>query len=109
MFDRLPRQPLASCSGIKIPGTASVKNSADTIDKTYLEFRVHVYGAKTQQRYQTVCEICEKREGKKRGTPSLIDFHAERDIIEPKDGKIHVEFNFCCYPKDHLLGDNDYL
>ena len=55
------------------------------------------------------CPSCEKREGKKKGIPSLIDFHAERDIIEPKDGKIRIEFTFCCYPKDHRLGDTEYL
>ena len=84
-------------------------NHADPTGKSLLEFRIHLYGATTNQHYETVCQSCEKREGKRKGTPSLIDFHARNDIIEPKDGKIRIGFTFCCYPKDHLLGDSGYL
>jgi len=105
----LPLQPPPGCGGIKIPATASVKNYADTTGKILLVFCIRLYGATTKRRYETVCASCEKREGKKKGTPSLIDFKAESDMVEPKAGKIRVEFVFCCYPKDHQSGDRDYL
>ena len=105
----LPMGSLEGCDGIKIPSTASVKNFADTTGRTLLEFRIRLYGATTKTLYEFVCENCHKREGKRRGIPSLIDFKAEYDIIEPKDGKIRVEFSFCCYPKCHKLGDTEYL
>ena len=109
IIERLPRQPLLECSGIRVPATSSVKNFADTRGKNLLEFCIHLYGATTQRRYETVCSSCEKRVGWKKGTPSLIDFYAEREITDFKDGKVRVEFSFCCYPKDHQFGDDDYL
>jgi hypothetical protein len=66
ILERLPRQPPGGCSGIKIPATASVRNYADATGKTLLEFRIHVYGATSKKRYETVCANCEKREGKRR-------------------------------------------
>lgn len=107
ILDRLPRQPPGGCSGIKVPGTASVRNYAAAIGKPVLEFRIHVYGAASKRRYDTVCASCEKREGKKKGDPSFIDFYAMQDIIEQKDGKVRVDFVFCCYPKCH--NDSGYL
>jgi ankyrin repeat protein len=106
---RLPMESPTRCSGIKILPTGSVKNCAETAGTKLVEFGIRVYGGTTKQRYETVCARCENREGKKKGTPSLIDFHAECDVIEPIDGKVRVEFTFCCDPKDHGLGDNDYL
>lgn len=108
-LNRLPRQLPAGCSGVKIPATVSVKNYANTTGKILLAFSIRVYGATTGRRYETVCLSCEKREGKRKGPPSLIDFYAEREVLEPKDGKVRVEFCFCCYPKDHQLGDDEYL
>ena len=95
--------------GIKVPATASVKNYADTTNKTLLEFCVSLYGATTNRRYDVACESCQKREGKRRGAPNLVDFKAEYDMIEPTDGKIRVEFKFCCYPKCHKQGDMEYM
>lgn len=109
ILERLPRTVPAGYTGIKVPATASVRNSADTTGKTLLEFRIRLYGATTKQRYDVVCASCQKREGKRRGIPGLIDFKTESDMIEPKNGKIRVEFVFCCYPKDHRLGDTGYL
>jgi hypothetical protein len=108
-FEHLPSQPPAECSGIKIPATGSVKNYADTTGKSLLECCIRLYGATTKRSYETVCTSCEKREGKKKGTPSLIDFKAESEIIELKHGKLCIEFVFGCYPKDHRLGDSGYL
>jgi hypothetical protein len=108
-LEQISRQPSAVCNGIKIPATGSVKNYADTSGKSLLEFRINLYGATTKRRYENICANCEKREGKKKGNPSPIDFKAESEMIAPKDGKIRVEFVFCCYPKHHLLGDSEYL
>jgi len=96
-------------SGIKISATGSVKNYADTTGKSLLEFRINLYGATTRLRYDNVCANCEKREGKRKGIPSLVDFKTEFDTMTPKDGKIRLDFVFCCYPKHHELGDDEYL
>ena len=108
-FEQISMRLSEAWSGIKIPATASVKNYANTTGKSLLEFRVNLYGATTKQRYENLCAKCERREGKKKGILSPIDFKAESDMIAPKDGKIHIDFVFCCYPKDHLLGDGEYL
>ena len=108
-FEQILMQLPEACSGIKIPATGSVKNYADTTGKILLEFRINLYGATTKRRYENVCANCEKREGKKKGILSLIDFKTESDMIAPKDGKIRIDFVFCCYPKDHRLGDSEYL
>jgi hypothetical protein len=107
VLERLPTQPPGGCSGVKIPSTASVRNFGETAGKNLLEFRIHVSSATSQRRYDKVCANCEKREGKKKGTPSLIDFVATHDVIEQRDGKLRVEFIFCCYPKCHQ--DTAYL
>jgi len=99
----------AKFDGIKVPATASVMNYADTTSKNLLEFRIHVYGATTKTLYESACASCQRREGKRRGIPGLIDFKTGSDMIEPNDGKIRVEFVFCCYPKDHRVGDMEYL
>ena len=109
IFEDLPLQPPIACTGVKIPWTVHVRNYADATGRTLLEFGIRVYGATTKRPYETVCANCEKREGKERGRPSLVDFHAQHNIIELKEGKVHVEFSFCCYPKCHLAGDHGYL
>jgi len=49
----------------------------------------------TKQRYEAVSANCKKRERVlKNGPPSLIDVHAQHDIIELKDGEIRVELKF---------------
>ena len=108
-FEQLPIPPAPGCDGIQIPPTGSVRNYADTTGKTLLQCRVRLYGATTKQCYEIVCTGCERRQGKKRGVPGLIDFHAEREIIGLKGGKVHVDFTFCCYAKHHQLGDTGYL
>ena len=86
-----------------------MRQHADVTGKILLEFSIRLYGATTKQRYETVCANCEEREGVEQRTASLIDFRAHQNIIEPRDGKIRVEFRFCCYPKCHQTGDNAYL
>lgn len=99
IFDQLPRKPPTGCRGIRIPATGGVKNLSEPTAEVLVGFRICVYGTTTGQPYHTVCASCGKREGKRKGTPSLIDFHAEQDTITAKDGKVRVDFNFCCYPK----------
>jgi hypothetical protein len=110
VFGLLPNRPPVGCSGIKIPATRSVRNHGELNGKTLLEFCIHLYGATTNQRYEAVCATCEKRHGKLRNGPaSLIDFHAQHDIIELIEGKVRVGFNFSCYPECHQAGDEGYL
>ena len=93
---------------IKIPATSSVKRHTDTTGKTLLEFWIDLYGASTKRRDQVLCPGCEKREGKRKGTPRVIDYKTESDGIEPKEGKLRVDFVLCCYPEDHQQGDTDF-
>ena len=110
IFELLPNRPPVGFNGIKIPATRSVRNHGDLTGKTLLEFYIRLYGATTNQRYEAVCVTCEKRERTLwKGTASLIDFHAQCDIIELRDGEIRVKFNFSCYPKCHQAGDSGYL
>ena len=110
IFELLPNWPPVGCNGIRIPVTRSVRNHGDLAGKTLLECCIRLYGATTNQRYEAVCATCEKREGiLRRGPASLIDFHAQCDIIELRDGKMRVKFNFSCYPECHQAGDSGYL
>jgi hypothetical protein len=110
VFNLLPNQPPAGCSGIKIPAARSVRNLGDLTGKTLLDLCIHLYGATTNQRYEAICATCEKREGTLRNEPAgLINFHAQHDIIELRDDKIRVKFNFSCYPECHQAGDSGYL
>jgi hypothetical protein len=109
ILEHLPRKPPAGCNGIKVPTTTSVRNPADTTGKTLLDFRIHLYGATTQRFYESACASCQRQEEKWKETPDLIDYKTESDMIESRDGKIRVEFIICCYPKDHRLGDTEYL
>ena len=108
-FQKGPIPPLPACSGIKIPTTKSVENYADTTGETLLKLCIHVYGATTQRRYETVCTSCEKRVGKQNGIPSLVDSHSSRETVRLKNGKVRVQFGLCCSPKCHKLGDTEYL
>ena len=72
-LERLPRQPAGGCSGIKIPPTPSVRNIVDTTGKAFLEFRIHVSGATSKRRRETVYASCEMREVGKKGTAHFID------------------------------------
>ena len=108
-FDQILMKSSIKYSGIKIPATDSVGNDINPTGRTLLEFRIHLYGATTQRHYESVCASCKKRYEKKKGVPSLIDFKTEGNVISPKDGKLRIEFVFCCYTKDHQEGDSGYL
>jgi hypothetical protein len=108
-FEKLPRRLLSAYSGIKIPSTRSVQNHADTTGGTLLQFCVHVYGATTKRRYNTVCTRCEKRVGKQKEILSLVDFHASCETVRLENGKVRVQFSLCCSPKCHDLGDIECL
>jgi len=108
-FEQILEQHSAVWSGIKVPATGSVKNYVDTTGKSLLEFRINLYGATNERPYEKLCANCEKRVGTKSGIPSLIDFKAESDMIEPEDGRIRVTFVFCCYPQHAPPADGEYL
>jgi len=109
ILEYLPRQPPAGYNGIKVPATASVKKCDETTDKTLLVFRIYLSGATTKRHFDAVCTSCQRREGERRGTPSLIDFKADSNVIEQKNGKICVKFVFCCHPKHQGPDDTEYL
>jgi hypothetical protein len=79
-------------------------------DRDVLYLSVRVYGADTNSEYKSVCNKCSKREGKKKGKPSLVDFHAASNVTKASDdGLVQVKFKFSCYPKHQSPNESAYL
>jgi len=97
------------CSAIMIPATPSVKSCAATVDERRLWLAIRVLGGQPGTHLNDVCSDCATREGKRKGTPGIIDFHSNEDILQPKDGYIKIAFTFCCYPKHHDLSVYQYV
>ena len=71
---------------------------------------VRVFSADTKEEYSSVCHKCCKREGKKKGTPSLVDFYTASNVLKASDdGIVLVKFKFSCYPKHQNLNESAYL
>ena len=93
-----------------VPSTASVKTKEAYEEKDVVHFSVRVFGADTESEYMSVCRKCSKREGKKKGKPSLVDFYAMSNVIKPsEDGPVQVMFKFCCYPNHQNPNESAYL
>ena len=93
-----------------IPSTASVKTEKYFGEGDVVHLSVRVFGADTKSECQFVCDKCSKREGKKKGKPSLVDFNAASNVIKASDdGLVVVKFKFCCYPNHQHPNDNNYL
>jgi hypothetical protein len=106
----LPSQQVISWKSLVIPSTAGVKTEDYDSERDSLHLSVRVFGAGTKKEYNAVCTDCSKREGKKKGTPSLVDFHADSNVIEaPESGLVRVKFKFTCYPKHQHLDESAYL
>ena len=106
----LPGRQLVTWQGLVIPSTAGVRTEDYGGERDFLHLSVRVFGADTKTEYNTVCKTCNKREGKKKGIPSLVDFHAVSDVIKaPEDGLVRVKFQFSCYPKHQNPNESAYL
>ena len=93
-----------------VPSTANVKTEVAYEEKDAVHFSVRVFGADTNSEYKSVCAKCSKREGKKKGKPSLVDFYAMSNVIKPsEDGPAQVRFKFCCYPSHQNSNESAYL
>ena len=96
--------------GLVIPSTANVKTEEYRSEEDVLHVSVRVLGADTKREYKSVCDACSKREGKKKGNPSLVDFHAASNVIKAsEDGLVQVRFKFSCYPKHQNSNESAYL
>jgi hypothetical protein len=96
--------------GVVIPLTAGVKTEDDDSERDFLHLSVRVFGAGTKKEYNAVCMGCSKREGKKKGMPSLVDFHADSNVIKaPESGLVRIKFKFTCYPKHQHPNESAYL
>ena len=105
-----PSQQFTTWNGLVIPSTAGVRTDDYTGERDLLHLSVRVFGADTGGEYDAVCTTCNKREGKKKGTPSLVDFHAPSDVIRPSEhGLVRVKFQFSCYPKHQHPKESAYL
>ena len=93
-----------------IPSTANVRTENYYGEGDVVHLSVRVFGADTKVEYKAVCDACSKREGKKRGNPSLIDFHAPSNVIKASDdGLAKVAFKFSCYPKHQNPNESAYM
>jgi hypothetical protein len=82
-----------------IPSTANVKTEEYYDKGSAVHLSVRVFGANTEREYKYACGPCAKREGKKKGEASLVDFYAASNVIKASDdGLVQVRFNFCCNP-----------
>jgi hypothetical protein len=98
------RKPPLGCNRVKVDASVC----ADTTSNTTLKFHIHLHYPTTKKRYELVCSSRQRREGKWREIPGLISFKTDGNMVEPKDRKIRAEFDFCCYPTGHRLGDTGY-
>ena len=93
-----------------VPSTANVRIEAYYGEEDVLHLSVRVFGADTKNEYKSVCNKCSKREGKKKGKPSLVDFYAASNVIKASDdGLVQVKFKFSCYPNHQSMNDSAYL
>jgi hypothetical protein len=93
-----------------IPATANVRTEDYCGDGDVVHLSVRVFGADTKIEYKSVCDKCSKREGKKKGKPSLVDFYAASNVnIAPDDGLVQVKFKLSCYPKHQSPNESAYL
>ena len=103
-------QPPVKWKGLVIPSTDSVRTNDYRGEEDVLHVVVRVLGAGTKTEYEAVCNICSKRETKKKGKPSLLDFHAASDFIKaPEDGIMPIKFKFSCYPKHQNPDESAFL
>ena len=95
--------------GLVIPSTANVKTNDYRGEADVLHIAVRVLGADTKREYKAVCDACSKRERKKKGIPSLVDFYAASNFIKAaEDGTMQVKFRFSCYPKHQNPDESAY-
>ncbi|SRR5258706_3302435 len=106
----LPGQEVTAWKGLVIPSTAGVRAEDYADERGVLHLSLRVFGADTNNEYDAVCVACNKREGKRKGVPSLVDFHAVSDIIGASDdGLVRVKFKFSCYPKHQNMKESAFL
>ena len=92
-----------------IPLTANVRTEEYYGEGDVVHLSMRVFGADTQCEHKSICNACSKREGKKKGKPSLVDFYAARNVIKPSDdGLVQVKFKFCCYPQHQIPNESAY-
>jgi len=92
-----------------IPSTVSVRTEDYYVEGEVVHLSMRVFGADTQSEYKSVCNECSKREGKKKGNPSLIDFYAASNVIKASnDGMVQVKFQFSCSPEHQSPNESAY-
>ena len=106
----LPGPHPVTRKSLVVPLTANVMTEEYYGEGDVVHLSVRVLGADTKIEHKYVCNICSKREGKKKGKPSLVDFYAASNLIKASnDGLVRVRFKFCCYPNHQSPNDAAYL
>jgi len=99
-------------NAIQLPLTKSVtRDDTSSMDEGIepLLLVIAVRGATSGEAYNYVCKRCDARMGNMIGTPSLIDYHSNSNIITPKGGVVQVHFTFSCYSRHHRKEDEQYV
>ena len=97
-------------TSLVIPSTANVRTNQYRGEGNVVHLSMRVLGADTNSEYKHVCASCSKREGKKKGEPSLVDFYAASDVIKASDdGLVQLRFKFSCYPNHQSPNESAYL
>jgi len=87
-----PGRPLFF-DALEIPFTQSVKYTVDPKDRRLLSLRILLMDAVTGM----FSRVDERNQAETSG-PSLVDFQAEKNIIDLRDGKAIVRFRLpCCF------------
>jgi len=96
--------------GLVIPSTANVSTDDYYTEEDVVHLSVRVFGADTKSEYNSVCNECNKQEGKKKVKPNLVDFHTASNVIKASyDGLVQVKFKFSCYPDHQSPNESAYL
>ena len=97
-------------TSLVIPSTANVRTNQYCGEGNVVHLSVRVLGEDAKSEYKHVCESCNKREDKKKGKPSLVEFYAASDVIKASDdGIVQVKFKFSCYPNHQSPNESAYL
>ena len=106
----LPGPRPVTRKSLVVPLTANVRTAEYCGEGDVVHLSVRVFGADTKSEYRSVCNKCSKREGKKKGKPSLVDFYAASNVIKAsEDELVQVKFKFCCYPNHRTPNESAYL
>ena len=92
---------------IKIPRTASVRNTGTLALQKYVKFSLELRGATSGEVCHVVCRRCGRRKSQ-RGT-EIVDFDSPTDLVEIIGGRARICFRLKCYAQHNRSVDDEYM